>query len=396
MDAKVAVAEATNEGLTVSLSGHVSSNNANEVEGSLTELRSKYPDGVLTIDVQNLAYISSAGLRVIMRLLSKEGDLSIINASLEVYEVFEMTGLSEMMTVRKALRRMSVDGLEVIGEGATAKVYRLDADTIVKVFNRNVGMQLIEREIACSRAAFVSGVNTAIPFDTVRVGDCYGTVYEMLNAQELTSVMAHDKEHLIDHVRRFAREIKRMHTVEVDVTKFTNVKEMILQRFSLIEGRVCNAEEVAKLRQLFELIPDRTTFIHGDCHPSNVMVQNGEYLFVDLAQSGYGHPMFDMMSMCMIFQISTQNEEKRKAMPHTRDFTKQECLMIYDTFVRAYLDTDDEELVAKAKEQIAGYTVARMLLVTVTLPGFFTPERLNVLKQRAIAYVDAGVEPLCF
>ena len=77
---------------------------------------------------------ASAGLRVILRLRKQEPELAIVNVSPEVYEIFEMTGFTEMMPVSRAYRRVSVDGCEVIGQGANGKVYRLDPETIIKVY----------------------------------------------------------------------------------------------------------------------------------------------------------------------------------------------------------------------------------------------------------------------
>lgn len=50
------------------------------------------------------------------------------------------------------------------------------------------------------RDAFVAGINTAIPFDTVKVGDQYGSVFELHDAQSLTNVLANDKEHIVEIV----------------------------------------------------------------------------------------------------------------------------------------------------------------------------------------------------
>ena len=79
-----------------------------------------------------------------------------------------------------------------------------------------------------AKNAFISGVPTAIPYDIVRVGECYGTVYEMLDAKDLVSVIAEDKEHLDDYINGFAKTIKKMHTVEVDSEKFTDINKYTL------------------------------------------------------------------------------------------------------------------------------------------------------------------------
>ncbi len=57
---------------------------------------------MLTINCEDLVYISSAGLRVILKtykmLTSKKG-LILTNVSDEVREVFEITGFSDFLTI---------------------------------------------------------------------------------------------------------------------------------------------------------------------------------------------------------------------------------------------------------------------------------------------------------
>ena len=107
---------------------------------------------------------------MILRLRKQEPELAIVNASPEVYEIFEMTGFTEMMPVSRAYRRVSVDGCEVIGQGANGKVYRLDPETIIKVYLNPNSLPDIHRERELARKAFVLGIPTAIPYDVVKVG----------------------------------------------------------------------------------------------------------------------------------------------------------------------------------------------------------------------------------
>ena len=71
----------------------------------------------------------------------------------------------------------------MIGEGANGKVYRVDRDTIVKVYRKPDAIQEIQRERELARTAFVAGVPTAIPYDVVRIREGgYGSVFELLDA----------------------------------------------------------------------------------------------------------------------------------------------------------------------------------------------------------------------
>ena len=85
----------------------------------------------LDFDASDTEYISSAGLRIFLMIKQKGYDFEIINVNKDVYDIFEVTGFSDILKIRRKMREVSVEGLEMIGMGATAKVYRLDQDKII-------------------------------------------------------------------------------------------------------------------------------------------------------------------------------------------------------------------------------------------------------------------------
>ena len=61
-------------------------------------------DGVddFIIDMQNLQYISSAGLRVLLsaqKIMNRQGNMVVKNASEDVREIFDVTGFSDILTI---------------------------------------------------------------------------------------------------------------------------------------------------------------------------------------------------------------------------------------------------------------------------------------------------------
>lgn len=61
-------------------------------------------DGVseLVIDMSDLNYISSAGLRVVLtaqKIMVRQGEMRLRGLKPEVYEVFEMTGFADFLTI---------------------------------------------------------------------------------------------------------------------------------------------------------------------------------------------------------------------------------------------------------------------------------------------------------
>ncbi len=61
-------------------------------------------DGIsdLTLDFEKLAYISSAGLRVLLsaqKQMSRQGSMRLLNVNETIMEIFEVTGFSEILTI---------------------------------------------------------------------------------------------------------------------------------------------------------------------------------------------------------------------------------------------------------------------------------------------------------
>ena len=370
----------------VKVQGSVDSSNAPQFEEELLSCISR---DKLTIDADELAYISSAGLRVLLKAKKAlNSDLVMINVSSEVYEILDMTGFTQLLTVRKAIRQFSVDGLSVIGRGQTASVYRLDTDTIVKVFRPEIDFGMVQNEISKSKVAFMHGLPTAISYDIVKVGDCFGVVYELLNAKTLADCMKDDPERMEEYIRLFADLIRQVHETEVTAEQFVSSRATTLGALPYMKGRIFNDEEYEKVKAIFENIPERKTFIHGDCHTGNVMLQGKELMFIDLSCAGCGHPIFDLMSMYLTAACH-QGEL-------LSSYTKEEAYHIWKIFLRVYLQTEDEAFLAKAEEQIAAFSSARILLGLLRIPDLLKPEEIAVYKARACAWYDKGIEPICF
>ena len=214
--------------LYIAVEGRIDASNAAEAEEKIFSIKNDHPGKHTVVDADQLAYISSAGLRVILRLRKEEPKLAIINVASDVYEVFDMTGFTDMVTIEKAYRRMSVDGCEFIAKGANGAVYRYDDETIVKVYFSKDALPDIKQERENARRAFVLGVNTAIPYGIVRVGDGYGMVTELLNASCVTKMICKNPDDMTQAVKYYIDLLKSIHACEVKDGDVPDIKETAL------------------------------------------------------------------------------------------------------------------------------------------------------------------------
>lgn len=86
--------------LTVYISGRVDTVTSPEFEQFISE----NTDGIteLILDLKDMSYTSSAGLRVILKtqkMMSKQGSMKVINVHNDIMEIFEMTGFSDILTI---------------------------------------------------------------------------------------------------------------------------------------------------------------------------------------------------------------------------------------------------------------------------------------------------------
>ena len=86
--------------MTIALEGRLDTMTAPELENEVRMI----PDDVsdLTLDLENLEYISSAGLRVLLtahKLMADKGGMKITHVNETVQEVLEVTGFSDILEV---------------------------------------------------------------------------------------------------------------------------------------------------------------------------------------------------------------------------------------------------------------------------------------------------------
>lgn len=90
----------TDSTLTLALEGRLDTTTAPELEA---EIKSSL-EGVtaLVLDMKELAYLSSAGLRVILaaqKQMNKQGSMVVHNVCETIMEVFEVTGFTDILTI---------------------------------------------------------------------------------------------------------------------------------------------------------------------------------------------------------------------------------------------------------------------------------------------------------
>ena len=379
--------------LYIAVDGRIDASNAALAEEKIFNIKNENPGKHTVIDADDLEYISSAGLRVILRLRKEEPKLAIINVAADVYDVLDMTGFTDMVTVEKAYPRMSVEGCEFLAKGANGAVYRYDSETILKTYFAKDALPEIKQERENARRAFILGINTAIPYGIVRVGEGYGTVTELLNATSVTKLIRNDPDDLSEAAKYYVDMLRDIHAVEVEDGEVPDMKEVALSWAQFISDYIPE-DQAKKLCALIEAVPKKNTLLHGDYHTNNIMVQNGEPLLIDMDTLCMGHPVFELASMYNAFLGFSEidHTEIERFMGYTRETSKR----FWDMVLRMYLSTDDAELCQQIEDKARVIGYVRMLRRALRRPEEAESAAKIVRYKEMLGIVLGRVDTLDF
>lgn len=336
----------------IKLSGRIDSTNASMIEKDIIQ-RIKDSDEDIVIDFSDLEYISSAGLRIILKLKKMNKSMRIVNCNSEIFNIMEMTGFTDIIQVSKVYRKISIDNCPILGKGANGIVYRYDPETIVKVYNKKNSLDMIKTERELAKKAFVKGIPTAIPYDIVKVDNSYGAVFEMLNAKSYAQLI-NDGQNIDGLVKESVDLMKKFHSIELDVG------ELPSKRINQIEKAKFCANYLPKdigekLVKLIEDVPDSKYMIHGDFQVKNIMKQNGETLLIDMDTLSEGHPIFEfgaIYSTYIGYSCLSNNNPS-----NFLGISSEQCEKIKDLTFKYYFNNKNEDEVKEieSKAKIISY-----------------------------------------
>ena len=387
---KVWIKSCNDSMLIIALAGRFTSDTSEQAEAGLNELLTAYPNRKICLDFSEVEYISSAGLRCLLRIKKeRQTNMAFIEVSNEVYDVFEMTGVLQLFSVRRKIREISLDGCEIIGSGANATVYRLDKDTIVKIYKPGTPFYMYDRECEIAQRAFLDGIPTAITYrNIVRCGDQYGILFEMIKSEPFTRLIRNQPQNFEMYMKQYVDLLRELHSVEADPNFYPSCKQLY-KKFILQSREWYSEEELQKLLYLVDSIPDCRTLVHGDFHAKNIMMSDGKLMLIDMISMSYGHPVFDLMSMTTImYTLMVTDPEKVEA------YNEIPCDLlrkIWNRFVELYFNVSGQEAIDQVSNKLQRISLLRTAVMPAIAKGLdreTLQHFVDVCRQHLLPYIE--------
>ena len=358
--------------LTIALEGKIDSENAAQVEKEIQYKLDFLDDVDLVFDAKKLQYISSAGLRAFLKLKKKlNRPLRFINVSDDVYEIFSVTGFTEILDVQRSIRRISLKGCEKVSSALNGGIFELSEDEMVKVFARNIPLSAIQKERDYAQAALIAGVPTLIPYDVVNSELGYGIVYEKSGAVSLTQALKKSPELTEPLAKLFAGLLREMHTTEIPEGKLPDIKDRYREWIRELSDE--KDQETKIFSSLIESIPNSNTYVHGNIDLNSVMLKDKELLLFDMSGSAHGNALFDLQSifgsLVAIEKVSPGYCQK------TFELSPNTCAAFWQIFFKHYMNEQQSEVESMNRLILKSFVLKEKVLNRV--------EQKNQLKKKA-------------
>ena len=278
------------------------------------------------------------------------------------------------------IREISVEGCEVIGKGGQGTIYRLDEETIVKLYASGYDIEAIDNERNIAKKALKAGIPTAISFGTVKAGDSYGIIFEMMNSGTLAAAMKKDPDNLPKYVKMYYDLFQELHQIRDEEGDFPEIKSSLHEQADRM-GRWLNAEEIGILHELTDALKDSDTIIHGDFHPGNLMLHNQELLLIDVPGIKSGDPIFDLYT---VFRDMISCPKSTPYMCEiSQGMSPEMCTQVGQIFFSIYCGSHDPQVVGEFLKKLG-------LVYSFFLTLFLGEENLHPEAEKAAPRIIEG------
>ncbi|MBQ9661480.1 MAG: phosphotransferase [Bacteroidales bacterium] len=344
--------------------------------GTVADLLTRMPeDGTSILDFSDVPEIRFSALRTLMNARRAGRCFSIINASDQVVRRFVDSGVAAFIDVCRKPERLDMTKYEEFGASYMSKSYNsADGDAMIKVYGNNVPQEMVAHEKAVARAVMLFGLPTPLVGTLYADGGKTALDFERIpGKRSFSRIISEEPERTEEITRRFARMCRQLHATPCDTAIFED--KALAHREAVIRCKDLTDSEKAKILAFVDSIPAATTCIHGDLQMSNViMTPEGEELWIDLGDFGYGHPMLDLAMWYFLTRLN--NEERSQQLFH---LGLEQLARIWDLFVEEYAEASSPEEKEAFEQEVRPYAALHMLLLGVNVG--FVPGMLDQIKS---------------
>lgn len=264
-----------------------------------------------------------------------------------------------------------------VGEGYNGQAYVSPAHpgVLLKLVRTEMGAaHKVEKEFLASKTAFETGLPVPQVYEIVRDGKDHGYLCQQIEGKQSMARRCADHPEMIPELAaQMAAWGHQLHNTPIQVNEAVpSMKTMLLK--ALEETPLLTPAQREHLEEVTRDMPDVQTCLHGDFQPGNLILAGEKHYWIDLGWLSQGYYMMDLAHLYKMM-VEDSVIPQVQALTH---MTREQMVLFWESFARAYTGTDDIEAVTREVLPYAALDVIR----TYYLHGNDNPALIAYMKSR--------------
>lgn len=193
---------------------------------------------------------------------------------------------------------MEIKKEQMIGQGNTAEIYRLDDNKILKLFRNGLNKGITQKEY--QNGIIIQNILECVPkvYEMVEINGRHGIIYEKVNGRDMLKIMIGS----LWKINYYAKELAHYHlSIQRPVTdNICTVKEKLEADLNSVDVLSDGNKEI--VRKYLKQLPEGNALCHFDFHPGNVMIANNKKVILDWMTACRGDACADVARTCLMLK----------------------------------------------------------------------------------------------
>ena len=232
---------------------------------------------------------------------------------------------------------MKINKEQMIGQGNTAEIYRLDDNKILKLFRSGLNKDIVENEY--KNNIIIQNILDCVPkvYEMIEKDDRYGIIYEEIKGNDMLKIMIGS----VWKINHYAKKLAHYHLFiqKPVMDNLYTVKEKLEADISCVD--ILSEEVKQMIRNYLNQLPEGKELCHFDFHPGNVMItNNNKEMILDWMTACRGDACADVARTCLLLKYG----EVSHAPWIMRIVLKTVQHHIYKIYIKEYLKISNRNI----------------------------------------------------
>lgn len=197
---------------------------------------------------------------------------------------------------------------KIVGVGNTATVYEWKDNKVLKLFHQGYPIKSIEREFKNAKLIWNMGFPKPRAYEIISYNKQIGIIYDRLKGESLLDWLMRT-----GNIEKCAVYMSKLHKqiMENKINDVPNYKDFL--RNNIQNGQ--SLKEKEEILYILDKLPNGNTLCHGDFHPGNIFIYNGQTTVIDFMNICQGHFLYDIARTIFLVEytpLPAEVKEKEK------------------------------------------------------------------------------------